>query len=264
MRYLGFLLLSLWTGSHAAHSRRRVVSSSRRSTPVYDRSVTTWDPSGRLLQVEYGIEAADRGGTVCAVVVGKTVYVLVAGGMDKVHRLDEYLWMFTSGLIGDAQALASNMRVTCQKHRLSYGEPMMVSETALAIADLHHELTRTAGARPLGCTSLVLGVDRAVALYRTDPGGNLQEASYAAIGEGQLDVMRVLEESYEDLRALGDDTSSVWTKLLPLLQPVMQGELDGWMVQLLAYRACKTTCFRSISSEGGIAKVKDEYFSSSS
>ena len=109
----------------AAHSRRRGggggVSTRGPGSPRYDRSITTFDRSGRLLQVEYGMEAADRGETVVAVWTAGGIYVLVksqassssqtssSSRSHKVHQIDEHLWLFTAGLSGDASALASSL-----------------------------------------------------------------------------------------------------------------------------------------------------------
>lgn len=128
---------------HAAHSRRARVTVRNTASPRYDRSITTFDQTGRLLQVEYGMEAANRGEAVVAVWTEAKIYVFVRNSSSqKVHRLDENIFLFSAGLSGDARALASSLRSSSQQHRLSYGEAPTVEQAARHAASLQHQLTR--------------------------------------------------------------------------------------------------------------------------
>ena len=200
----GFLDLA-----RAAHSRRRVVVNGAAEL-VYDRSITTFDPSGRLLQVEYGMEAARRGGSIAAALTNDgNILVLVPSGAStqKVHRIDEHLWLFTAGLSGDARLPGSHLRMKNREHRLNYGEPMTVEEAAEEAASVQHEITRTAGASPLGCTAIVLGMDPTYKetgtprMFRTDPGGILEDCLYCCAGKDQAQGVVALEERYESIRS---------------------------------------------------------------
>ena len=68
------------------------------------------------------------------------------------------------------------------RYRMQMGEPPSVGNVARYIADVQHGYTRTGGARPLGVTVLVAGVERrpgragsVARLYQTEPAGTLTE-----------------------------------------------------------------------------------------
>ncbi|KAL3943428.1 MAG: hypothetical protein SGBAC_002510 [Bacillariaceae sp.] len=199
----GFLalaaILSMNTSVQAAHSRRRLVRSTGRSNR-YDREITTFAEDGRLMQVEYGVEASLRGSTMVALRTDDGIcWVVPQSSFGKVHRIDDHLWLLTAGLSGDARLLAGSLRGTCQKHRLAYGEAPTTKQMARVAGESQHMLTYTAGARPLGCTAMVLGIDAPFddsgkqlgkpCMYQTDPGGVVQEcASYTDDGCKQAGV----------------------------------------------------------------------------
>lgn len=237
--WVGLLVLLLAASAavrvQAAHSSRRQPATRRGVEPRYDRSITTFSSDGRLAQVEYGMEASLRGSTVAAVrlegdnnAAGGICVVVQNSSFGKVHRIDHHLWLVTAGLSGDARALAQSLRASVQNHRLSYGEAPTTQQVARMAGQAQHELTRTGGARPLGCTALVLGIDPSSSfssssslssdvndtdkdkdstistdtakttktkslggkprLFQTDPGGIVEESSVCAAGKGRVTV----------------------------------------------------------------------------
>uniref|UniRef100_A0A7R9ZT23 Proteasome alpha-type subunits domain-containing protein n=1 Tax=Craspedostauros australis TaxID=1486917 RepID=A0A7R9ZT23_9STRA len=175
VQLLTFALLCQARVVSAAHSRRRVVvRMGAGGTPRYDRSISTFAEDGRLAQVEYGMEASSRGSpAIVAVDPDGAVCIVVPSSFGKIHRIDHHLWMITAGLGGDGRALANAVRVKCQSARLSCGEVPTVEQAAKMAADLQHELTRTAGARPLGCTAILVGMDPC---YEEDAGESVDTA----------------------------------------------------------------------------------------
>ena len=248
----------------AAHSaRRRLVSSPGSNSEKYDREITTFSPDGRLLQVEYAMEAARRGSSVMGV---KISHLLPAGqnpnnnnkqnkdmiivcvessssssspasstspSDGKVHRIDDHVWMMTSGLSGDARFLATLARHWCQKYKQTYGEAPTPQQVATdCIATYHHDLTRRSGVRPLGCSALIVGVNSrgdesnfggAVSMYQVEPGGGVSSPTTTVSSflpshnkdkndhddpEGQsplsLELMHVIGRHQQDVKMLSD------------------------------------------------------------
>lgn len=188
----------------AAHSRRRPTVVRREVEPRYDRSITTFSSDGRLLQVEYGLEASRRGDPVVAMTFSDNMTCIAVHSSDKVHRIDDHILMITAGLAGDGRMLASTLRTQCQRFRLATGEAPTIQEVAKIAASLQHSLTKTPGARPLGCTAILSGVEddgTTLRLFQTDSGGILQECHYCAAGKGQEKAMSSLERLSNDLHS---------------------------------------------------------------
>jgi len=196
----------------AAHPRRRVTI--RRERAAYDREITTFTEDGRLAQVEYGLEASLRGSTVGAIQLrlpsnegddssepaSSCIIVCIENSsFGKMHRIDDHIWMLTAGLAGDARMLANQARRACQNHRLRYGEAPTTKEAARTTAEFYHQLTRMGGCRPLGCTAILMGVDGTARLFRTDPGGGIEECRFCAAGNSQDAVGRELMTLVETL-----------------------------------------------------------------
>lgn len=154
------------------------------------------------MQVEYGMEAARRGDSVVAMKDKETICCIVVNSSDKVHRIDDHVIMVTAGLAGDGRMLASTVRLQCQQFRQATGEAPSIKEVAQMAASLQHELTRTPGARPLGCTAILAGVDDCsdLKLFQTDSGGILEECFYCAAGKGQEKCMSSLDVLSNDLK----------------------------------------------------------------
>ena len=216
------------SAAHAAPTRS-AGSSSRE--PHYDRSITTFNSEGRLLQVEYGMEAALRGSTVAALscIPGSddgddedAVYLVIqskassaitsSSSLKKVYRIDEHVVLVAAGLVGDARFLVTQLRQYCQSARKNYGEAPTVRDVATMAAEWQHTLTRMEGARPLAASCLIVGVDPTTAttsrqqqqppnkrtrIFRTGPGGSMEEYRYCAIGQGQNHVMKALSVAME-------------------------------------------------------------------
>ncbi len=175
---------------------------------AYDRGVTVFSPDGRLYQVEYAREAVTRGQPVVGVTHGDGV-VLAANGarrsplqepdsIEKLHAVDDHVGVATAGHVADARRLVDQARVTAQRERLRYGEPMAVEALAKSLADAVQETTQTGGARPFGAALLVAGVDEnGPALYEVDPSGTPTAWRATAVG-GDGTLIDHLETEYAD------------------------------------------------------------------
>lgn len=179
-------------------SARRVRGSPSRANNRYDRSITTFDPEGRLLQLEYALIAAEergRGLTVCVEWDGIVIFAFPSSDTSdsdaslastestsnnpageelifdtvtehnpthnsKIHRLSPTHLLLTSGLAGDSRTLASAFRrVVASWTHQNYGEVITTRELAAEVGKVRHSIGLRPGARVLGVIGLLIGLD---------------------------------------------------------------------------------------------------------
>ncbi|KAL7434449.1 hypothetical protein ACHAXM_004080 [Skeletonema potamos] len=221
--FLLTISLSLADGARSL-SARRVRGSPSRSADRYDRSVTTFDPEGRLLQLEYALIAAEergRGLTVCVEWDGIVIFAFPSSENSdreaeysstkstsddeavpflfdtvsehnptqnsKIHRLSPTHLLLTSGLAGDARTLASAFRrVLASWTHQNYGEVITTRELAAEVGKVRHSIGLRPGARVLGVIGLLIGLDEdeQVLMYRSFPGGTIDRCNACCTGGG--------------------------------------------------------------------------------
>lgn len=179
---------------------------------TYDQLITMFSPDGRLLQVEYAVEAVNRGATVLGVscpegiVLGAEEHVRAElQDLDfgwKIFEVDEHIGATVVGLGSDARILIDQARIYAQINRLTYDEPMDVEILTKRIGDIEQVYTQHAWVRPFGVSIIFGGVDKTGnRLFATDPSGSYR--AYRAVAEGsEREVAEaILNEEYrEDLK----------------------------------------------------------------
>lgn len=186
--------------------------------------LTTFSPSGKLVQIEYATTAANNGATtlgikaVDGVVIAaekKVASTLVdPSSIQKVYALDEHVGCTYSGIGPDSRVLIDHARKECQQYRLTYNEPMPVSQLVREIASLFQEFTQSGGVRPFGCSLLISGADAmGHHLYQVDPSGTFWTWKATSIGKNSSNAKTFLEKRYSADVELED---AVHTALLTL------------------------------------------------
>ena len=174
----------------------------------YDRAITVFSPDGRLFQVEYAIETERRGAlavgikTKDGVVIAvdeKTKKLQITKTPQKLFQIDYHVGAAAAGYIPDARVQIDNARFFSQSNKLVYDEPVEVETVAKHLADQCQQYTQYGGARPIGVSLIIGGVDsNGSVLYLTDPSGAYILYNAIAIG-GNSDVANdFLEKNYND------------------------------------------------------------------
>src|SRR3989449_2343080 len=125
-----------------------------------------YNQEGRLVQVDYALQAVSRGSTTLGL---KTKDFAVLSSQVKPTRplmepaekgfvVDDHVGATGSGYIGDVTTLLDQLRVAAQRHRLVYDEPIDLVTLSRNLSEYLHEFTMYA-VRPFGASIIVAGVD---------------------------------------------------------------------------------------------------------
>lgn len=186
--------------------------------------LTTFSPSGKLVQIEYATTAANNGATTLGIKAADGVVMAAEKKMQstlidpssiqKVFALDDHVGCTYSGIGPDCRVLVDHARKECQVYRMTYHEPIPVGQLVREVASLYQEFTQSGGVRPFGCSLLIAGVDSAgYHLYQVDPSGTYWAWKATAIGKNQSNAKTFLERRYSSDVEIED---AVHTALLTL------------------------------------------------
>ncbi|RNF17420.1 proteasome alpha 3 subunit [Trypanosoma conorhini] len=182
----------------------------------YDSRTTTFSPEGRLYQVEYAEEAISQAGTVIGILTSDGVVLGAERGMqnslfdsenmedrnisgDKVYKIADHLGCSVAGVTSDAYALLNLARLSANRHRYTYQEPMAAEDLCRLVCDEKQLYTQYGGVRPFGVSFLLAGWDRhhGYQLYRTDTSGNYNTWHAYAIGQNDQVAQTLLKRDWK-------------------------------------------------------------------
>lgn len=211
----------------------------------YDRGVNTFDPQGRLFQVEYAIKAIKLGSTAIGIQTSKGVVLAVekritsklleASSVKKILKLDKHIGCAMSGLAADARTLVDHARVATQQHWFTYDEPIKVEGCVQSVCDLALGFGEGSMARPFGVALLIAGVDDndGPVLYHADPSGTHTRYAAMAIGAGSEGAQATLQEQYNKSMELHEAKKLA----LEVLKQVMEDKISSTNVEMAVITA---------------------------
>merc|ERR1712139_365429 len=162
----------------------------RMGDSAYSFSLTTFSPSGKLVQIEYAINAVQQRPTALGIKATNGVVVATEKKMpstliddtsvEKTATLTDNVGVVFAGLTPDFRLLVKKGRKKAQEYFKVYKENIPVAQLVREIASVMQEFTQSGGVRPFGVSLLVAGFDSTGPhLYQVDPSG-----SYWAEGLG--------------------------------------------------------------------------------
>ncbi|VDO94325.1 unnamed protein product [Soboliphyme baturini] len=193
-------------------------------TERYSFSLTTFSPSGKLVQIEYAL-AAVAAGSPAVGIRGKDGVVLAAENkmksilyeehcVQKIEQISENIGMVYSGMGPDFRVLARNARKAAQEYWLMYGEPIPTIQLVQKVSAIMQEYTQTGGVRPFGVSLLIAGWDNnRPYLFQCDPSGAYFAWKATALGKNYINGRTFMEKRYSETLELDD---AVHTALLAL------------------------------------------------
>merc|ERR1711967_62873 len=176
----------------------------------YDQRTTTFDPNGRLKQIEYAIEHINQDASVVGVLATDGVVICAekkefsklfvpTRESGKLYKIDDHLLCAVSGVVADANYLVDYARLHCQQHLYSQHQSIYAEELVKFLCNEMHTLTQYGSSRPYGVGMMYGGYDsvRGFQLYNSDPSGNYAAWMAHATGKGCVTAISTLKDDYK-------------------------------------------------------------------
>ncbi|KFD53312.1 hypothetical protein M514_05793 [Trichuris suis] len=190
----------------------------------YSFSLTTFSPSGKLVQIEYALAAVAAGAAAVGIKAKDAVVIAADNKMKsnlydeqcvhKVEEIAEHIGMVYSGMGPDFRVLVKSARKIAQEYKLLYGEPIPTVQLVQRVAVVMQEYTQSGGVRPYGISILIAGFDNGKPyLFQSDPSGAYFAWKATALGKNYINARTFLEKRYSS--ALEQD-DAIHTALLSL------------------------------------------------
>lgn len=163
-----------------------------------------YNTEGRLIQVDYALQAVGRGSTTLGV---KTKdFALISSQVkptrsllepaEKIFVVDDHVGATGSGYIGDVNTLVDELRLSAQRHRLAYDVPIDVGMLSRGLSQYLHSFTMYT-VRPFGASIVLAGADElGVHLVQVDPSGTTFKGSGFSIGQYADEALEVVKNGY--------------------------------------------------------------------
>lgn len=206
---------------------------------AYSFSLTTFSRTGKLLQIEYALNAVANGRTSLGIAAADGVVIAtdkkIASSLvdiEHVGRVEEITpgsGFVYSGVGPDYRVLVRKARKSSQAYYRTYREVQPVSALVKQTAGVMQEYTQSGGVRPFGVSLLVAGFDDdGPHLYQVDPSGAYFEWKATAIGKSYISAKNFLEKRYQEGMELED---AIHTALLTLREG-FEGEMTGKNIEV--------------------------------
>ncbi|EGC37806.1 proteasome subunit alpha type 2 [Dictyostelium purpureum] len=189
----------------------------------YSFSLTTFSPSGKLVQIEHALQAAASGGSAIGIkakngvvlVTEKKLHSLVdVSSVQKISMITENIGVVYAGMGPDSRVLIKKARKEAEKYYKQYKEMIPVLQLVRELASIMQEYTQSGGVRPFGVSLLVSGFDeKGPHLYQVDPSGSYFAWKATAIGKNMINSKTFLEKRYNDDLEIDD---AIQTALITL------------------------------------------------
>lgn len=188
----------------------------------YSFSLTTFSPSGKLMQIEYAMNAVKNGppsvglkATDCVVLATENKQSVLYNPENKIEKITDHIGCVYSGMGADNRVLVRKARKIATEYELLYGEEIPVIQLVSKVAAIMQEYTQSGGVRPFGVSTLIGGWDaeKGPLLFQADPSGSYFPWNATAIGKNDTNAKTFLEKRYNETNEQAD---AIHTALLTL------------------------------------------------
>jgi 20S proteasome subunit alpha 6 len=176
----------------------------------YDADNTTWSPQGKLLQIEYAMEAVKQG-SICVALRGDNGAVLLsvkknptklATYQEKIFKISKTSGVGISGMTADARMLCKYMRNVNTQNQVQYSSTMDISTLARKVAKKYQGKTNVSGKRPFGVGLLLTGLTSTgeTRVIELNPNGDCLQYEAYAIGAKSQSARTYLEKQLKQFQ----------------------------------------------------------------
>uniref|UniRef100_A0A2K6UTS4 Proteasome subunit alpha type n=1 Tax=Saimiri boliviensis boliviensis TaxID=39432 RepID=A0A2K6UTS4_SAIBB len=148
----------------------------------YSFSLTTFSPSGRLVQIEYALAAVAGGapsvgikaanGVVLATEKKQKSILYDERSVHKVEPITKHVGLVYSGMGPDYRVLVHRAQKLAQQYYLVYQEPIPTAQLLQRVASVMQEYTQSGGVHPFGVSLLICDWNEGRPyLFQSDPSG---------------------------------------------------------------------------------------------
>jgi len=204
----------------------------------YDFSLTTFSPSGKLVQIEYALHAVASGSTALGIKAKNGVVIATekklpalmdVQSVQKTNLLTPNVGMVYAGMGPDSRVLLRTGRKRAEAYFRVYKDPIPVNGIVKEMASVMQEFTQSGGVRPFGVSLLIAGYDeQGPQLYQVDPSGSYWGWKASAIGKNMVNAKTFLEKRYNDDIELED---AIHTAILTLKEG-FEGQMNETNIEI--------------------------------
>lgn len=233
----------------------------------YSFSLTTFSPSGKLVQIEYALNAVNQGITALGIKATNGIVLATEkkssspladqSSHQKISNITPNIGMVYSGMGPDYRILVDRARkVSHTNYKRIYNEYPPTRILVQDVARVVQEATQSAGVRPYGVSLLIAGWDEGIEpeeevkegegdekkrsrqtggiqkggpmLYQVDPSGSYFPWKATAIGKSATKAKTFLEKRYSEELELED---AIHIALLTLKDNI-EGEMNGDTIEI--------------------------------
>lgn len=213
--------------------------------------MTTFSPSGKLVQIEYALNAVSAGAASVGIKASNGVVLATEKKQKsilnedhstyKVEMITDNIGMIYSGLGPDYRLLVKRARKIAQEYFLIYREPIPTTILVQKVAYIMQEYTQSGGVRPFGVSLLICGWDNGRGyLFQCDPSGAYFAWKATALGKNNVNGKTFLEKRYTETVELED---AVHTAILTLKEG-FEGQMNQDNIEI---GICNEKGFRRLS-----------------
>lgn len=223
-------------------------------------------PSGKLVQIEYALQAVAGGAPAVGIKCNNCVVLATENkhksllfdenSVNRVEKIADHIGMVYAGMCPDYRLLVKQARKIAQKYFLVYREPIPTSRLVQKIANIMQEYTQSGGVRPFGVSLLICGWDKGQGnggadsgrgyLFQCDPSGAYFAWKATAMGKNSVNGKTFLEKRYSETMGKEDAI----TNAISTLKQGFEGQMTPDNIQL---GVCDENGFQILDAD----KVKD-------